>query len=345
MNRCVLALSITPLTAMAHHSISAFYDYESPQEVDGTVTSVDWVNPHIRFSVETVTGGGEREVWAMESGSMNMLARQGVERGTISVGDHLTVAGYPSRHGRKDMIAGYVTLENGESIVLWSGLFGGLATTAPPRATQLRLSGDAQAASAAAEGIFRVWTVGQPYSRDTTDEGGQMEVPYLPEALASRSAYDPISDDTALRCIPQGMPGIMDNPFPMEIRDQGNTIVIQLEEWDVVRTIHMSGDDDARNALASAHGYSTGRWEDGTLVVNTTNIDWPYFDDIGTPQSAEVETSERFALSADETRLDYAITVTDPNTFSAPFTLDGHWIWVPGEEIKPYNCDLSPSVQ
>ncbi len=345
MKRIVLVLAITPLTAFAHHSISAFYDYESPQEIEGTVTSVDWVNPHIRFGVETVDGDGQRQEWAMESGSMNMLSRQGVERGLISVGDRLTVTGYPSRHGRNDMIAGYVTLESGESVVLWSGLFGGLSSTAPPRETQLRLSGDAEAASAAADGIFRVWTVGQPYSRDTTDEGGQMDVPYLPEALASRSAYDPISDDTALRCIPQGMPGIMDNPFPMEISEQGNTLVIRLEEWDVVRTVYMDDDDSARDAPASAHGYSTGRWEDGTLVVSTTNIDWPYFDDIGTPQSADIATVERFMLSADETRLDYEITVTDPNNFSAPFTLDGHWVWVPGEQIKPYNCNLAQSAR
>jgi hypothetical protein len=71
------------------------------------------------------------------------------------------------------------------------------------------------------------------------------------------------------------------------------------------------------------------------------NIDWPFFDDIGTPQSEDVETVERFTLSADERRLDYTLTVTDPGTFTAPFTLDGHWNWVPGEVIKPYNCSLA----
>jgi hypothetical protein len=168
-----------------------------------------------------------------------------------------------------------------------------------------------------------------------------MEVPYLPVALAAREEYDPLTDDTALRCIPQGMPGIMDNPFPIEFLERDGNVILRTEEWDVVRTIHMTADDDFDSQLSTPHGYSVGRWGDGTLVITTTNIDWPFFDDIGTPQSEDVETVERFTLSADERRLDYTLTVTDSQTFTAPFTLDGHWNWVPGEVIKPYNCSLA----
>ncbi len=167
-----------------------------------------------------------------------------------------------------------------------------------------------------------------------------MALPYTPGALAARDDYDPVTDDTALRCIPQGMPGIMDNPFPMEIVEQDGDIVLRMEEWDVVRTIHMGGDEDFDSHPATPHGYSVGRWENGSLVITTKQIDWPYFDDIGTPQSQAIETVERFTLSADESRLDYELTVTDLAMFTAPFTLNGYWTWVPGEELKPYNCSL-----
>ena len=340
--RFLLGALLTSFAANGHHSVSAFYDYENPSQLEGIVTNIDWVNPHVRLTLETLDDNNVREVWALESGSVNMLERQGVTRGVVTVGDRITVAGYASRYGRKDMIAGYVTLPSGESVVLWSGLFGGLASTAPARDTQLRLSGDAEAAASSAQGIFRVWTVGEVYSRDTTDEGGEMELPYTPAALAARDEYDPVTDDTGLRCIPQGMPGIMDNPFPMEFLEQNGDVILRTEEWDVVRTIHMAGDANIDSQPATPHGYSVGRWEDGTLVITTRKIDWPFFDDIGTPQSEDVETVERFTLSADESRLDYTLTVTDPMTFTAPFTLDGHWTWVPGEEIKPYNCSLSP---
>ena len=131
----------------------------------------------------------------------------------------------------------------------------------------------------------------------------------------------------------------MDTAHPMEITRAGGDILIRLEEQDVDRRINM--DADATSVTPGPYGYSVGRWDDDTLVITTTNIDWPFFDDIGTPQSEDVETVERFTLRADECRLDYTLTVTDPRTFSAPFTLDGHWNWVPGEIIKPYNCSLA----
>ena len=69
-------------------------------------------------------------------------------------------------------------------------------------------------------------------------------------------------------------------------------------------------------------------------------IDWPFFDDVGTPQRGDIETVERFSLSADESRLNYTITAADFMTFTESVTLDGCWVWVPGQEIKLYNCAL-----
>lgn len=335
-----LGTMLVSLATSAHHSIGAFYDYDNPRELEGTITDIRWINPHVRFTLETVNDNDGIESWQLESGSVNMLERQGVLRSVVEIGDRITVAGYASRHGRKDMIAGYITLPSGESVILWSGLFGGLATTAPPREMQLLLSGDAETAAAAADGVFRVWTMGETYSRDTTDEGGTMPVPYTEAALAARAVYDPIVDDTALLCIPQGMPGIMDNPFPIELFEQNGNIILRTEEWDVVRTFHMNDDASTDGQPETPHGYSVGRWDGDTLVVITTRIDWPFFDDIGTPLGLAAETVETFELSDDGMRLDYKLSVNDPETFTAPFTLDGHWKWVPGEIIKPYNCAL-----
>ena len=75
-----------------------------------------------------------------------------------------------------------------------------------------------------------------------------------------------------------------------------------------------------------------------TTVVTTTHINWPYFDDIGTPQSEQLELVERYMLSDDETRLDYLLTVTDPEMLTEPVTFDGYWTWIPGEQIKRYDC-------
>ncbi len=333
-----LVVVILPVSASAHHSVRAFYDDENTSEIEGTITNLRWANPHIRFSVERLGENGEPEIWEIESGAVNFLERDGVGRGDLAVGNRVKVVGYASRFGRDEMVASYITLPSGEDVVLWGGLFGGGTTAGLTTRSRDQAATGAQAAAREARGMFRVWSVG----RDSAGRRGNEEaLPLTAAALAARGDYDPLTDDTALRCIPQGMPGIMDNPFPMELLERGGDIVLRTEEWDVVRTIHMDGAGNAENEPATPHGYSVGRWEEGTLVVATTKIDWPYFDDIGTPMSPAMEIVERFTLSEDERRLDMTMTVTDPATFTDPVHLTGaYWTWVPGEEVKPYNCTL-----
>ena len=78
-------------------------------------------------------------------------------------------------------------------------------------------------------------------------------------------------------------------------------------------------------------------WEDGVLVVKTARINWPFFDNIGTPLSEEVEIVERFMLSEDQTRLDFDITITDPLVFTNPAKLRGYWLAL-GDTIPLYDC-------
>ena len=85
-------------------------------------------------------------------------------------------------------------------------------------------------------------------------------------------------------------------------------------------------------------GYSTGHWESETLVVETTNMPADVLDSHGTPQSASIHVAERFTPSADGTRLDYRITVTDPNSFTEPFEVERYWIWRPEIVIGRYAC-------
>lgn len=333
-----LCLSIA---AVAHHSVGSFYDSETTRRLEGTITSVQWANPHMRFTVEAVSESGEREIWRIESGALNSLERQGVSRDVLTVGQSVTVIGHPSRHGRTEMVAASVDLASGENVVLWSGLFGGVEESNPAPDAAEQITAAAASAARQAQGIFRVWTIGLEFSHDVTDSGEATDLPLTVAALAVRDDFDPLTDDTALQCIPQGMPGLMDNPFPMEMAEDDEDILIRMEQWDVVRRIHMTDGSSPAGQPATPHGYSVGRWEDQTLVVTTTRINWPLFDDVGTPQSDQIEIVERFTLSDDESRLDYVLTVTDPATFTEPVSFDGYWTWVPGEQIKRYDCALA----
>jgi hypothetical protein len=94
-------------------------------------------------------------------------------------------------------------------------------------------------------------------------------------------------------------------------------------------------DDLAPNRL----GYSIGHWEDDgrSLVVETTRIDWPHYDTIGTPLTPDVEITERFTVGQDQSTLTYHQTVTDPAMFTEPAIHESDHIAL-GESIEPFVC-------
>lgn len=131
------------------------------------------------------------------------------------------------------------------------------------------------------------------------------------------------------------MPGIMATPYPFEFIDHGTSI--QLIGFSnnarFERRLHIDGQTKANTGASNASpdrlGVSLARWESPRrLVVETSQIDWPFFDDsLGTPQSANMHTTEVFTLSEDQRRLDYVMLVTDPDTFTEPAAaIQNHWL-------------------
>jgi hypothetical protein len=129
----------------------------------------------------------------------------------------------------------------------------------------------------------------------------------------------------------------MVNPHPFEFIDRGSEIILRAELYDVERVIHMDTDSAPDEEPWSRLGYSVGHWVGGDFIVRTTRANWPFFDTIGTPLSEDVEIEERYSLSADQSRLDFEITITDPSTFTSPAHLDGYWLSL-GESIQSYDC-------
>jgi hypothetical protein len=157
-------------------------------------------------------------------------------------------------------------------------------------------------------------------------------------ALAARASFDQ-SKSFVVTCEPQGMPTVMNWVYPFEFSlADANTIILRSEYFDLVRTIHMAA--VVPEGLAPSRlGYSIGRWEDDgrSLVVETTGIDWPYYDTIGTPLTPAVKITERFTLSDDQSALTYRQTVTDPATFTEPAIHESQHLAL-GETIEPFVC-------
>ena len=102
------AMLITPV--MAHHSFSAEYDGKKPVTLKGTVTKVDWMNPHVYFYLDVEDDAGNVTNWALEMGPPNGLQRSGWTRNTMKVGDVVVVEGTLAKDGGKQANARSVTL-------------------------------------------------------------------------------------------------------------------------------------------------------------------------------------------------------------------------------------------
>ena len=125
-----------------------------------------------------------------------------------------------------------------------------------------------------------------------------------------------------------------------------NEILLRDEEFDIHRPIHMGPDAEAKRPPKSdateygAVGYSAGHWEDeNTLVVKTTGMNFPYYDQSGLPQLPGAEIIERWTLINDGNQLHYELTVIDPEVFVEPVVQSKTWNWSGTEKVKPFNCD------
>ena len=94
------ALFASALPSHAHHSFAAEFDAAKPLKMTGTVTKVEWQNPHSWFYIDVKDDGGNVTNWGMELASPNLLMRSGWTPTTLKAGDAVTVEGFHSRDGR-----------------------------------------------------------------------------------------------------------------------------------------------------------------------------------------------------------------------------------------------------
>ena len=115
-----LTLAGAGATVSAHHAFAAEFDAKKAVNFKGTITKVDWVNPHSWFYVDVKKPDGTVEKWAIEAGTPNVLFRRGVTKQSLMPGTEIVVDGYQAKDGSHRANGRNLTLADGKTLFLGS---------------------------------------------------------------------------------------------------------------------------------------------------------------------------------------------------------------------------------
>jgi hypothetical protein len=352
-------LAIAPATA--HHAIAAKFDSNKPVTLRGTVTEIDWANPHAHIFIN-VQDSGRITNWAVELESPVDLQKSGYSRDTVKPGDMLTVEGISARDGSKQAWA--------KSVVVAST--GKKVFDVP---TQQATSGGNQPARPAPR-----WPDGQPRLGPPPGETGywakpsstvlmqsganaQMDGDGLLRTIADVDKVAPFQrwardlyelrqrnflkdDPLFLYCMPPGGPRQFQLPYGIQfVEDRERKRIFVLigsgnHNWRFIYTDGRAQQGqlrgDADNPLY--YGRSVGQWEGDTLVVDTKGFNERFwFTNGGLPHTDQLHLIERFSR-ADSNTLKYEVTIDDPGAYTKMWSNSWTLQWIPGEEMPPYFC-------
>lgn len=109
-----LVLAVVPLRA--HHAFAAEFDIKKPVTLQGTVTGMEWVNPHAWIHIDVTGPDGKVTNWMVECGSPNVMLRRGFTKRSLEAGTAVTVEGYQAKNGETRANGSSVTFKDGKRI-------------------------------------------------------------------------------------------------------------------------------------------------------------------------------------------------------------------------------------
>ena len=111
-------LLVSSMPAVAHHSFAAEFDIKRPVKLQGTVTSMDWTNPHCWFHLDVKDAEGKMVSWMIEGGSPNALLRLGFTKSALPKGSEVVVEGFQAKDGSNHAVGQFVAFADGRKLFL-----------------------------------------------------------------------------------------------------------------------------------------------------------------------------------------------------------------------------------
>ena len=325
---CIVA-SIAAFSPQAHaHHSQATFDVARTVTVEGKVVAFEWANPHVYIFVDQKAEDGKATEWKIEGVGIGPLRRLGWSRDTLGVGDEITVVGNPDRTDDRSLKLQSLR-KDGAILFDPQGLISVFSVASDaPKAVADSLSGTW--ATLLAMNVVIPLTVAP-----------QGAIPLTAAGEAALKAYDERTMAPALQCIPQPAPFLMYVPNIMRITTGERTITIEGDYEATERTIHMDLSDH-EGAPPSLHGHSIGRWDSGTLIIDTAAFaNHRTGNAAGVPSGAQKHLVERLTRSDDATSLTYQFELTDPEFLAAPVTGEVRWAYRPAIAFERNECSLA----
>ncbi len=165
-------------------------------------------------------------------------------------------------------------------------------------------------------------------------------IPYLPDALAKRqtNAANWITLDPEVKCFMPGIPRATYMPYPFQIVQSGDNILMTYEFASASRVVRMNGQE--KSPAPAWMGWSVGRWDGETLVIDVTDhMEETWFDRAGNYHSDALKVTERYT-AIDANTLSYQATIEDPKVFSRPWTISMplYRRREPNAQLMEYKC-------
>ena len=366
--RWLSAGSVWMLAAMplqAHHEILAKFDSAKPRTLNGVVTSVNWVNPHVHVLVN-VPDGARLVNWAVELESPLDLERSGWNRNSLKAGDAVTVQGIRARDGSPQVWGNSITLTmTGRKVLAMSAeALAALkpAASRPPAKPTPRWP-DGKPRLGAAPGETGYW--GRPGSTSLMETGVAVETDsngllrnikdidkVAPFQKWARDLYEYrqrnfLKDDPMfLYCKPPGALRQFQMPYGNQfLEDKAFGRIFLMagggnHDWHFIYTDGRSQQGELRGNDTNPlyYGNARGRWEGDTLVVDTKGLNEKFWiSNGGLPHTEQLHLIERFTRT-DMNTLKYEVTIDDPGAYTRPWSANWTLQWVAGEELPASYC-------
>ena len=356
-----LGVLLGPTSLWAHHVPAAKFDPNRRMTLRGSISKVDWLNPHVHLFME-VENGGVTTNWAVELESTLDLKRSGWNRDTVKIGDAVTVEGMVARDGSRQVWGDAVTVDRTGQRVF---------AVSPPKPPVY----------AEPNAPTPRWPDGQPRLGPPAGQiGGYWDFPSKPALVEDGIAVEMDSYgllknlDDAAKVAPfqqwaldlyryRQRTFLKDDPMFVDCKTQAGPRIFQrpygvmfVEEREHRRIRNFWGGGnqnwrmmflDARPQTGSPDGnaddplywgHAVGKWEGDTLVIDINGFnDRFWFSNGGLPHTPQLHLIERYSRPDMNTLL-YQVTIDDPGAYTRTWTASWTLKWVPNAELPVYFC-------